>query len=210
MKTNLQNFSDRKKNKRKLASFDGCMIDLKDELPLMFKAFNEALEKYEVILNQTKPESRARGFEASLLNTEMIESIQKHFPEFWRFAKYKRFTLRVKGYVVLFKKLNNSDKPMNIKTKSVDAISEQLTLPLFENDSSLTEPILFFGYRKNKLGMIIDPKLVYIDENQVKWTINSDDVDNIGLTGFEELNPVSPDAPRPILREDIAKKVSNK
>lgn len=208
MLANLQEFPKRKKNKRKLASLIGCKTDLKSELPLLFKAFEEALSSYEFILNQIKPESRARGFEASLLNTKMIESIQKYFPSFWRFAKYKRFTLNVKGYVILFKKLNNSDKPMNIKTKSVNAISDQLSLPLFDNDSNVIDPILFFGYRKNKDGIIFDPKLVYIDENQVQWTINENDIDNTMPGEGVEITPVSP-APRPVLKKNVQKKVSN-
>jgi len=196
IKTNLP-------NKRRLASFEGCKIDLEYELPLLFKAFKEAFASYEKEIIQTRPDARARGFEASLLNSKMIQSVQDHFPLYWKFGRYKRFVLRINGYIILFKKLNNSDRPMNIKTKSVDAISNQLSLPLFDSESSIVEPILFFGYKKNSLGEIVDPKLVYIDENQVKWTLNEDDIDS-STVSVTETGVTGPAAPK--VRENLVKK----
>jgi hypothetical protein len=142
----------------------------------MFKAFSEAYELYESEIRKTPPEARARGFEASLLNSKMIQCIQKCFPTNWKFGKYKRFTLRTNGYIILFKKLDKNNKPMNIKTKSVEAISYQLSLPLFNNTNFVEEPILFFGYKKNGVGNISEPKLVYLDGEQVKWIVTADDV----------------------------------
>lgn len=163
-------------SKRKVASVDECRFDLKNELPVLFKSFNEAFQSYEKEVIMTRPEARARGFEASLLNSKMIESIQNNFPTKWKFGRYRRFTLRINGYIVLFKKLNKADRPMNIRTKSVDAISNQHTLPLFDDSTFRSEPILFFGYRKDSFGNITDPKLVYIDEDKVKWTISGNEI----------------------------------
>jgi hypothetical protein len=162
--------------KRKLASLDGCKFDLEKELPMLFKAFNEAFSSYEKEIIQTPPEARARGFEASLLNSKMIQSIQGNFPINWKFGRYKRFTLRIKGYIVLFKKFDNRGLPMNIKTKSADAISQQLSFSLFDDSTFVAEPILFFGYRKDTLGNVLEPKLVYIDEEKVRWNITEQDI----------------------------------
>jgi hypothetical protein len=162
--------------KRRLATEKGAKFDLKEELPLMFKAFKEAHELYESEIIQTPPLARGRGFEASLLNSKMLQCIQKYFPNNWKFGKYKRFTLRVNGYIILFKKLDKNNMPMNIKTNSVRAISQQLSLPLFSEASYVEEPILFFGYKKNSVGVISDPKLVYLDENRIQWIVTLDNI----------------------------------
>lgn len=165
-----------RQNKRRLATEDGAKIELKNELPLMFMAFKESYELYENEIVKTPPEARARGFEASLLNSKMIQCVQKHFPNNWKFGKYKRFTLRTNGYIILFKKLDKNNKPMNIKTKSVQAISHQLSLPLFSEMNFIEEPILFFGYKKDRIGNISEPKLVYLDEERIKWIVTVDDI----------------------------------
>jgi len=38
---------------------------------------------------------------------------------------------------------------------------------------------LYFGYKKNKLRFITDPKLVYIDEGKVHWTISESNVSTL-------------------------------
>jgi hypothetical protein len=66
---------------------------------------------------------------------------------------------------------------MNIKTEHSDAIINQVQLDLFEesgDSSASAEPIVFFGYKKDRFGVIGEPKLVYIDENRIKWTIAED------------------------------------
>lgn len=175
----LQNYEKKtnyRQNKRRLATLQGAKFDLEKELPLMFKAFREAYELYEIEISKTPPQARARAFEASLLNSKMIQCIQKYFPNHWRFGKYKRFTLRTNGYIVLFKKLDNYNRPMNVKTKSVLAISQQLSLPLYSEANFVEEPILFFGYKKDKVGNIAEPKLVYLDEERVKWIVTPNDI----------------------------------
>ncbi|MFD2585913.1 hypothetical protein ACFSQJ_03160 [Croceitalea marina] len=193
--------------KRRVVSLDECKLELKEALPLMFTAFKEALKSYNRDVVLTRPEARARGFEASLLNSKMIESVQNFFPNKWKFAKYKRFVLNVKGFVILFKKLNNKNLPMNIKTKSVNAISNQLSLPLFNDVGTTENPILFFGYKKDILGNISEPKLVYIDEDKVKWTITQDDIDDLGQLGV--IKPINTSPSLPVLKENVRIKKKN-
>lgn len=162
--------------KRRIISKKECLHDLKDELQTMFKAFREAVKLYEQEVVLTPPESRVKGFEASLLNSKMTQCVQKHFPSNWRFGKYRRFILRVNGFNILFKKLNKKNMPMNVRTKLVDAIANQLQLSLFDDYPEVIDPIVFFGYQKDKVGGITNPKLVYIDENQVRWGIDEAEV----------------------------------
>ena len=96
---------------------------------------------------------------------------------------------------------------MNIKTKSVTAISQQLSIPLFDDTTFVAEPILFFGYNKDSFGRIINPKLVYIDEDQVKWEINKDNVSTTKTISIPKEEKVA----MPKLRTEVVKKnVSNK
>lgn len=162
--------------KRKIISKKECLHDLESSLQTMFQAFNEAVKFFEQEVVLTPVASRAKNFEASLLNSKMMQCIQKHFPKNWKFGKYRRFILRVNGYNVLFKKLNGKDMPMNVKTFLSDAIANQLQYSLFNDSPEVADPIVFFGYRKDRFGNIISPKLVYIDENNVKWVIDSNDI----------------------------------
>jgi len=168
--------------KRRTATEDECKLDLNLELPKMFDAYHEAVSLYSKEIMQTPVQSRVISLEASLLNSKMIQCIQSHFPKNWKFGKYKRFMLRANGYTVLFKKLNNKNKPMNIKTLHSTAISNQMQISLFDNGHKSIDPILIFGYKKNRIGGIYDPKLVYIDENEVRWMITESAVENsLGL-----------------------------
>ena len=90
-----------------------------------------------------------------------MQCIQKYFPVNWKFGKYKRFILRVNGYNVLFKKLNGKDMPMNVKTVLSDAIANQLQYSLFNDSPEVADPIVFFGYRKDKFETL-HPQNLYI------------------------------------------------
>lgn len=193
-------------NRRRLATEKGCRFDLKAELPKLFEAFSKAQQAYETELKQTPPQARARGFEASLLNSKMIQSIQDTFPDYWKFGKYKRFTLRVNGYTVLFKKFDKKGLPMNIQTNSVAAISNQLSLSLFGDSMDVFEPILFFGYQKDKFGVVKDPKLIYIDEERVEWVITADTVSTTKTVTMPKSTEDAPAMPK--LKEKPAKKAS--
>lgn len=174
--TNVEKRTSNSNFKRRLASVEGCLIDLKDELPLIFRAFEKACKSYNNEVVQTPPEARCRGFEAALLNSKLIHGIQLYFPDSWRYGKYRRFVLYKNGYLILFKKLNSKGMPMNIRTKFVESINSQMMSSLFEHTDYVEDPILYFGYKKDRLGNIIQPQLVYIDENQVKWALEEKDV----------------------------------
>ncbi|WP_366184051.1 hypothetical protein [Flavobacterium ovatum] len=163
--------------KRRTAKDSECQIDLHKELPLIFKAFKIASSAFEKEVSQTPIEARGRGFEASLLNSKMIHSIQTTFPNNWKYGKYKRFILRVNKYSILFKKLDNKNMPMNINTNFSKAISNQFTMSLFDEGTTSIDPILFFGYKKDRLGNIAEPKLIYIDDNTLQWVITEENVD---------------------------------
>lgn len=191
--------------KRRLASRVGCLCDLKEELPLFFDAYRNACVDYNREIIQTPPESRCRGFEASLLNSKLIHAFQTHFPSNWKYGKYKRFILNKSGYLVLIKKLNSKGMPMNIKTKIVESISLQFTGSLFEDSNNIEEPILFFGYKRDKIGNIYQPQVVYIDENHIRWTIAESDIAAIEIIGMTK--PSDPVA-SPKLR-NVKKKAVN-
>ena len=200
---------DERSGKRATATPEGCQIDLKEQLNLMFISFTEALRMYEKEIIQTPPQSRARAFEASLLNSKMIQSVQENFPINWKFGRYKRFMLNLKGYIVLFKKLNGKNMPMNIKTSHTTSISNQMQTSLFSDGLISVNPILIFGYNKDKLGNIFDPKLVYIDEEKVKWTLTEDLIEN--NQDIKHLKAVSIEKTLPKLKENLReiKKTSN-
>lgn len=198
----LEKNFDKTKIKRRLASEEGCLMDLKEELPLFFYAFQEACENYNSEIILTPPESRCRGFEASLFNSKLIQGIQKYFPMDWKYGKYKRFILNTKGYLILFKKLNSKGMPMNIRTKIVESISFQMMSSLFEGMNSVEEPILYFGYKKDRIGNLIHPQLVYIDENQIKWTIAESD---ITTREFHVLEKASETIATPKIRSTVLK-----
>lgn len=165
-------FNENNKRKR-IISAKECEIELGSILTRLFEAYENAVNQYNKEIVLTPLEARIRGFEAHLLNVKIVQSIQKYFSNDWRTGKYGRFMLYVKGYVILFKKLDKNDMPMNIRTKMTDSIENQLQGRLFQDDEDPAAPILFFGYKKNRFGELVDPKLVYIDENRVKWAINN-------------------------------------
>ena len=192
--------------KRKLISKKECLHDLESDLQTMFLAFSEATQLYEQEIVSTPPVSRAKNFEASLLNSKMMQCIQKYFPVNWKFGKYKRFILRVNGYNVLFKKLNGKDMPMNVKTVLSDAIANQLQYSLFNDSPEVADPIVFFGYRKDKFGNITSPKLVYIDENHVKWVIDGADIEAQNIVPITQNNS---DGLLKIKKRDSEEKMAN-
>lgn len=163
--------------RKRLINSNECKFDLEKELPLLFSAFSDAVTLFEKEIVLTPVESRCRGFEASLLNSKIMMCIQKYFPDNWKLGKYRRFFLRINSYIILFKKLNSKDFPMNIKTRTTSSIYNQQMGSLFGEGENGTEPILFFGYKKGKFGEILESKLIYIDENCKKWQITQNEID---------------------------------
>ena len=169
--------SRRLQGKRLLANNDTCKVELNKEMQLLFTTYEEALEKANIALAIFPPYSRSRTLEASIIQSCFAENLLKNFSDKAFFGKYRRLILRVKGYLILFKKLNNKGYPMNIKTINVQSILNQSQiLDLFSESDYNDEPILYFGYQKNRIGEYINPQLIYIDENEVKFSISEADV----------------------------------
>lgn len=66
--------------------------------------------------------------------------------------------------------------PMNIKTEHFLKIENQQEGYLFSEEEDCIAPIVFFGYSKSPIGELTNPRLVYIDEEMVKWTMDEHDV----------------------------------
>lgn len=172
------NLSRRMQGKRRLASESECKVELKKELQLLFNVFYAALVKTNVVLSAFQPSHRSRTFEASVMQSSFAESLSNSFGEKAFYGKYKRLILRTNGYLILFKKLNSKGKPMNIKTINVQSIlSQNQVLDLFSNSDYNDEPILYFGYQKNRFGQFVNPQLVYIDYGEINFSISEKDMD---------------------------------
>lgn len=180
---NSYKFSDnsrRLQGKRFLADYDACRAELKNELNLLFLTFQQSVEKVNDVLSGFPPQSRSRTLEASVMQSCFAEALFQNFGEKAFYGKYKRLILRVSGYIILFKKLDKKGLPMNILTTNIQGILQQhKTLDLFSQSSYNEDPILYFGYQKNKFGDLINPQIVYIDEGKIAFRIVlSDSVSN--------------------------------
>lgn len=181
--------SRRKQGKRALAIFETCKIELKSELQRLFIVFDKALERATETINQYPPEDRSRNFEPSTMQTAFMSELKKEFLDDAFFGKYKRIILRKKGYIILFKKLNNKGMPMNIKTMNIQRILNQnQTLDLFADSDYNDEPILYFGYQKNKQGDFDNPQLVYVDDGILNFNITGEDINNDVFINLEHKN----------------------
>ena len=122
----------------------------------------------------------------------------KDFPEKAIYGKYRRLILRLKGYLILFKKLDKNGYPMNIKTNNIQSILNQnLTLDLFTESDYNDEPILYFGYQKNRFGQFVNPQLVYIDEGDINFTITEKDLEIlVPVVSKDEINRVKEVVPK--------------
>lgn len=180
--------------KRKIISVNECKHDLRNYLKDLFVSVNKGIENYNKIISLISFEARVRNCEAVNLNAMIVDAIQKSFPGKWTYAKYKRFLLRVEGYNVFFKKLDKYGYPMNVKTKNVVEIANQQQGSLFNTSvefSDTIEPNVFFGYKKDKWGNIVDLQLLFIDEGVVKWRIKEADIlDNENYVGSATVSSV--------------------
>lgn len=194
--------------RRILKDSNECIHDLKGELRSLFEAFYKAVSLYEKEIVLTPPEARCRGHEAVILNSKMIQCVMEKFPENSKFGKYKRFMVRINGYICFFKKLNNRNLPMNIQTIHSNLLANQQQGKLFDFDDDGSEPILYFGYNKSKLGEIKNPKLVYIDESKLMWQITEMDISN--SKHIQSIPAISDKTPSKgaVLREGTKKIVS--
>lgn len=178
-------------DRRRLVTKDEAQFDLKEVIPKLFLAFGEAYILYKSEVVKTPPNSRCRGFEANLMNSKVIQRMQFHFPDNMKRAKYGRFIMNISGYIILFKKLDGKNMPMNIKTMQSDGINKQLKISLFEEAGFYEEPILFFGYGKDVIGRISEPKLVYLDEGKIKWIISESQSTNLQIEIPTEIKEIA-------------------
>jgi hypothetical protein len=170
--------SRRTQGKRSLANREACMIELKKELNSLFKVFFDAIGKASDALLMFSPIIRARTLEASIIQSFYTEALFEVFENKAFFGKYKRLILSVNGYLVMFKKLNSKGYPMNIKTINIQSILNQhRMLDLFADTDYNDDPILYFGYQKNKSGAYVNPQLIYIDNGRVQFSINESDIE---------------------------------
>lgn len=192
--------------KRRKISSKECQYDLKNYIELIFQSFNQAIELYEKEIIQTPTAARDKLLQATLLRSKIIQCIQDMFPDNWKYGKYRRFVLRICGYNILFKKLNKYNMPMNINTKNNQLIVNQIQYPtLFDDPKSCIEPIIYFGYKLNNFGIIIESSLVYIDEGKLSWQITRDE---IGSTCIKS-NINTEEIITPKLRNNTSKKLVN-
>lgn len=191
--TNKQLFNEdtklsrRMQGKRAIATLNSCKLELKNELKKLFIVFDRALKRVDSTVNQYPVESRSRAFDANVMQTAFMSELIKEFRDKAFFGKYRRIILREKGYIILFKKLNNNGMPMNTITLNIQNILNQnQTLDLFANTDYNDEPILYFGYKKNRQGQFFEPQLVYIDDGVIRFNITEKDVQNTNLVNLKQ------------------------
>ncbi|AFM04010.1 hypothetical protein Fleli_1592 [Bernardetia litoralis DSM 6794] len=164
--------------KRKTADHQKCKNDLKNDFISLMEAFAETLVKTNKVLTNFSLLRRPRSLEATVIQGFFADIVYEKFGEKASLGKYKRFVLRLEGYLVLFKKLDNQGYPMNVKTRANQHILNQSQLlELFPESNYNNLPILFFGYKKNKFGLCVKPQLIYIDNEQVQFVIDESDFD---------------------------------
>ena len=193
-------FSEKRKRKR-IINPKECQYDMQDALRQIFMAYHEAVKLYNSEIGLTNPQDRTRGMEASYFNSKLMQCLRAYFDTNLKRGKYGRMFLYKNGYIVLFKKLGKNGKPMNIRTKLTDSIENQLEGKLFNSDEDGSSPIIFFGYTKSRMGELIHPRLVYIDEGTVKWTI-----DESQITPENEVNmftSIAPSSGHPAVKQHL-------
>lgn len=199
-------------NKRRIVTSKECEIDLKYSLESIFDAVIRGIDKYNEIRVLFSPQSKTRGFDAGALNTAIVESLQKTFPDNWYWGRYKRFILRLSNYLFLVKKLNDKGLPMNAKTRHNESISNQSTGNLFNDDSAREEPIVYIGYQVSKSGEVVNPRLVYIDEGNKRWELFSHNITRFNRISIHPDNAFDKGAPLVSLKNDsnAVQKIINK
>ncbi len=207
--TNFRNESNksfrRMQGKRVLANSEACKIELKKELRALFKTFYEAIEKANTTLSAYQPIFRARALDAMVVQSSFAEKLFTNFGESAFWGKYKRLILRVNGYLILFKKLDKKGFPMNIKTTNVQSILNQSqVLDLFAETNYNEDPILYFGYKKDKMGNYINPQLIYIDEGKIQFSLTEHDLE-LDFTNQTENLEVVEVVPKLKVNQDLKK-----
>lgn len=180
-----------KAKRKRVINPDECKFDLGDDINKLFIGFKEALPLYQKELGMTAPEDRVRTQAAVILQSKVMQCWRKQFGESVKRGKYARLLLYIKGYVILFKKLGRNGMPMNIKTVNATSIENQYQGNLFGPDEDGNSPILVFGYTTNDFGVIVHPRIIYIDEGKVKWTIEEEGIQDNTLPELD-FGPIRP------------------
>ena len=176
---NIQLFAQ--SNKRKIAKKETFLADCSElVISQFFTAFHKAKVLFKKTMSNYSPNSRSRGFEASTFQTCFIGELQKAFPSDWKFWKYKRFALSMKGYSFLIKKLDKKEMPMNIRTKANKSILNQVQTLIFD-PTAYENPIIFFGWQKSKFGELMAPHFVYIDEEKIQWRFYEEELTSVTI-----------------------------
>lgn len=201
------NSSRRMQGKRLLADYESCKLELDKELNLLFRTFYSAVTSTKEELLNFNIRFRSRSLEASIMQSFFAEFLQENFGNKAFYGKYKRLIVRANGYLILFKKLNGKGLPMNIRTVNVQSILNQnQVLDLFADTDYNDEPILYFGYQKNRFGDYVNPQLIYIDEGEIKFSISQDNMDSGNYISNANKNP---DGVSPLLRSNNNIKKAN-
>ncbi|WP_408961060.1 hypothetical protein [Myroides odoratimimus] len=175
-----------RQGKRRLITEDELKIELRSELLRLFEVFKESVEMYnKSFLPLVMVGQMVRNFEATSFNQCLVTNAFKKFPKGCAFGKYAKFSLRLSnGVIIQFKKLNGKGMPMNIKTINVDNVNNQLALDLF-GDQNLYDPILYFGYKKDRIGQFVDPQIVYIDEGKIVFSMTEEQLNSLSVNDFD-------------------------
>lgn len=175
--------------KRKRIDKESALYLLNEHIRDIFVAYYNAVDRFNYEINQTIPEARTRLW-AVLLNSKLTEAFIQQFPENWKKGKYGRVIFRWEEVQLLIKKLNKNSKPSYIPTLLSDSIINQEQQDLFEGDETAKEePILIFGYTKDALGQITNPRIVYFN-GEVEWIIDQEEyaLRASGKSVSEEIN----------------------
>ena len=184
--------------KRRRISKEDALEVMKENFQELFIAYNDGLEHYNQIIMELRPEVRVR-VDSGILNACIAQSFMEQFPERWTQGKYGRIIFRWEKISLMIKKLNKNSKPSYIPTILSEAITNQRQVPLFDCEEAKEDAVLFFGYTKNSHGELLNPRLVFYDD-EVKWIANLDDITT---------KPVEEPATKPVVRlkqEKINKK----
>lgn len=165
-------------SKRQTFSKEDAVELLRQYAVQIFSAFDVALEKYNVEIQQTSPLARVR-LDSQLLHAKITDSFIDTFPENTIVGKYRRIIFRYVGNnnkcQLIIKKLSKLGRPSYISTRLSNTILSQGQCELFDGDESAKrEPLLIFGYTKDRYGNLTNPRIVYFDEEPIWEIVPSD------------------------------------
>lgn len=205
--TKLGIFTEKRKRKRVINAKE-FQTDMKSALSNFFIAFKKAVILYNNNIKGFNPQDRVRSFEATCFNTCLMQSIREIFGTDLKKGLYGRMFLYINGYIVLFKKLDKHNMPMNIRTNHFLKIENQQEGNLFSDGEDGAAPIVFFGYSKSSIGEFVRPRFVYVDEERVKWIMDEFEViPQKEVTLFTPLSNVESVHPKVRVKENNKKAV---